>query len=382
MPKHTSEMMTYIDEVTGLEVCQLTSGESNDYHMYFTDNSFTADDASIYFISDRGSPTGNVYNLFVMDLNTGTMEQVTHEKGGIRSCTKSAEGEYLVYVTGNQLKACNTRTGTTDVIFEVGPDRRLDHPFISPDKKRVGVPCNEATDVVRGANYAGFKESMYAIKKSWIVMADIDGKSSKEVYEDTHWMGHFQFAPDDPNTAMFCHEGPWNLVHQRIWLLDTRTGASRPCFRQGEGDCVGHEFWTRDGQIFFDNRRSGHDGTITSDKQQATIEKACSTERPYVGLADKDGVVVRTIDMPYYCNHYHANRENSFLVGDENDNLVAIEIGSDIPKLVTMCNHATSWRTQRTHCHPTFSWNDKRVLFTSDRDGSCNLYLFDFNQIS
>ena len=28
---------------------------------------------------------------------------------------------------------------------------------------------------------------------------------------------------------------------------------------------------------------------------------------PFVGLVDRNGNVVKRIDMPFYCNHYHAN---------------------------------------------------------------------------
>ena len=54
---------------------------------------------------------------------------------------------------------------------------------------------------------------------------------------------------------MFCHEGPWNYVQQRIWLINMKTGDFWPCFRQTEDDCVGHEFWSQKGDIIFDNRR-------------------------------------------------------------------------------------------------------------------------------
>ncbi|WP_396897324.1 oligogalacturonate lyase family protein [Neobacillus bataviensis] len=41
----------------------------------------------------------------------------------------------------------------------------------------------------------------------------------------------------------------------------------------------------------------------------------------------------------------------------------------------TLCTHNTSWSTHQTHCHPTFSWDNKKILFTSDREGTTNLYL-------
>ena len=84
----------------------------------------------------------------------------------------------------------------------------------------------------------------------------------------------------------------------------------KPCFRQDEEDSIGHEFWTQDGYIFFDDRGPGHDGTITSARTQAVATDVPVNQNamiPFVGLADRNGNVVKRIDMPYYCNHYHAN---------------------------------------------------------------------------
>ena len=65
------------------------------------------------------------------------------------------------------------------------------------------------------------------------------------------------------------------------------------------------------------------------------------------------------------------------LVGDEVDDIVLVDISSDKAVLSTLCNHGTSWNTSSTHAHPTFSWENDKVLFASDRDGlgKCNIYM-------
>ena len=131
-----------------------------------------------------------------------------------------------------------------------------------------------------------------------------------------------------------------------------------PCFRQEEQDSVGHEFWTRDGYVFFDHRGPAHDGTITSNRTQAVAANVAVNENamaPFVGLADTKGNVVRKIDMPYYCNHYHTNLENTILVGDDVDDLVLIDISTSVAKPTSFCNYKTSWHAQTAHCHPTSS---------------------------
>lgn len=372
--EYASEKRFYRDELTGREVCRLT-GTSNNYHLYFTDNSFTLGDREIYFLSDRGSPRPGIYNIFRMDLETGAMVQITDEASGVEGhTTKTPESDIVIYRTGNQLKKLMTRDGRTEVIYEENGFFQLGAPFISPDKKNVAVIRNERVNIKRGENYKGFKEMMYAVKLGYITLISLASGAATDVFTDTHQLGHLQYAPDDSEIIMFCHEGPWNLVHQRIWLMNLRSREVFPCFRQGEDDCVGHEFWTRDGLIFFDNRQAGHDGTITSDKTQATIQPVTGGDAPYVGLADKTGNVLRTIEMPYYCNHYHAGETNTLLVGDAVEDLVLIDLSEAKAKCETLCTHHTSWRTSIAHAHPTFSWNSDRILYTSDRDGHLNLY--------
>ncbi|RBW69725.1 oligogalacturonate lyase family protein [Bacillus taeanensis] len=379
---YSSEKRLYRDEKTGKKIWQLTADGSNNYHFYFTDNSFTLGDQEIYFLSDRASKKPEIYNLFKMDLTSGLIQQLTNEKEGIAPSyhTKTPESDLVVYVSGNKVKKLDTKTLEATVIYEERANIDLGHPFIAPNKKYIGLARNEKISIARGANYKGFKETMYAVKKGWITLIYLDGTKVIDVYEDTHWLGHFQFSPDDSTIGMFCHEGPWNLVDQRMWLLDLVDRTVQPCFRQVEDDCVGHEFWATDGKIFFDNRRKGHDGTITSNKTQATIQSAYGDQIPYIGLADKNGEVLKKIDMPYYCNHYHANRNNTLLVGDEVEDLVLIDISGDEAKIETLCQHQTSWYTQQTHCHPTFSWSNEKILYTSDRDGRNNLYLIELNE--
>ncbi len=72
----------------------------------------------------------------------------------------------------------------------------------------------------KGPNYTGFKENFYRVKDGRVTIAYLDGSGWFDAFKDTHWAGHFQWCPDDPTIGTYCHEGPWNLVNQRIWLFD------------------------------------------------------------------------------------------------------------------------------------------------------------------
>ncbi len=385
-----SEIHTFNDPKTGREIWQLTN-TGNNHHLYFTENSFDAEKDEIIFLSDRASgedrpPHENsCYNLFHMDLRSGEIVQLTDESGvedgrpsGVGSVTKTPDSQIVVYKTGGQIKKLDMATGRTTVIYEEVGNYSLGAPSIAPNRRYVAFCRDEKVDVPRGPNYTGFKESFYLTKDGRITVAYLDGSGWYDAFKDTHWVGHFQFCPDDSTLGTFCHEGPWNLVTQRIWLLDLASREAKPCFRQNERDSVGHEFWTQDGYVFFDDRGPGHDGTITSDRTQAVATDVQVNQNaviPFVGLADRNGNVVRRIDLPYYCNHYHANPDHTCLVGDDVDDLVLIDVSRPQASPVVLCNHRTSWHTQSSHCHPTWSWDGTRILYASDFGGRINLYM-------
>ncbi len=378
-----SEMREFRDKKTGRAVRQLTQ-IGNNVHLYFTENSFDIHRNEIIFVSDRAAGQNAAphehphYNLFRMSLDTGEIVQLTDEPTSVGSVTKTPDSQIVVYATNGQLKKLDTVSGQTIVLYEETGSCSVGAPSIACNRRYIAFSRNEKVDAPRGPNYTGFKESFYRIKDGRITVAYLDGSGAFDLYRDTHWLGHFQFCPDDPTIATFCHEGPWNLVTQRIWLLDFVSRQARPCFRQDEQDSVGHEFWTQDGYIFFDNRGPGHDGTITSSRTQAVASEVPVNQNvmiPFVGLADRNGQVVRRIEMPFYCNHYHANPDNTVLVGDDVDDLVLIDIANEPARLTPLCCHHTSWHTQSSHCHPTWSWEGGKILYASDWDGKVNLYL-------
>lgn len=365
-----SEMKRINDSLLGTETLQLTTSGIN-YHMYFTENSFDIDGKEIYFLSNKGNDGKEIFNIFYMDLQTGEMIQLTDDTAGVTGgITKTPDSELIAYITGHELRVYNTRTKENICIY-TDPDMDISSPSISCDKRKIGFVRNEDNDVIyAGPNYTGFEDKMFAIKDGRISVCRIDGSGFYDVVRDTHWVGHFQFSPDDPDVAMFCHEGPWNEVDQRIWITNIRTRDFWPCFRQGKSDCVGHEFWTKSGDIIFDNRRDGHDGTISSNKIQVYAKPIPhADQKPYFGFAHKDGTVYRKIKMPFYCNHYFANYDLSLFVGDAVDDLVLIkpdETGNT--RLIKLLAHNTTWAYQRSHCHPTFSYDGRKILYAADTD--------------
>ena len=380
-----SEMSTYIDKKSGKEIIQLTNSGVN-YHLYFTENSFNVDDKTIIYRHRDGSlqKPESAVNLFKLDLETGIRTQLTDfDAMGVTAkvFNKTNDGKKLFYNTDRELYSIDVESGEQTLLAVCPAGYTFGATSVSYDNRYVAIVAGgESYASIKSSheNYGGFLENFYGIKSGRIMIAAVDGSGFETIYEDTHWLGHVQFAPDTNEFITYCHEGPWNYVQQRIWMLNTITRRSKPCYIQAKDDSVGHEFWTRDGLVFFDNRGRGHDGTITSDKGQAvTISADGPDDIPLVGFVDKDCNLLRTIELPYYCNHYHANKDNTRLVADAVDDIVLIDISGDEPKLEVLCEHNTSWRWQAVHGHPTWSWSNDAILYASDRDreGEPQLYL-------
>src|SRR4030067_1058243 len=229
-----SEIRTFKDEKTGRTIHQLTS-TGNNVHLYFTENSFDSQKNEIIFLSDRASGEDKaphertLFNLFRMDLNSGEITQITDEtplpgedssrNGLVQSVTKTPDSEIIVYKIGSQFRKLNTRNGENIKIYE---DQLYGFgaPSIAPDRRAVAFCRNEKVKVLDGPNYTGFKDRYYLIKDGRITLAYLDGSGWFDVFKDTHQVGHFQFCPTDSTLGSYCHEGPWNLVTQRIWLFD------------------------------------------------------------------------------------------------------------------------------------------------------------------
>lgn len=379
-----SEMTSYIDKKSGREIIKLTNSGTN-VHFYFTENSFTLGDKEIIYrrrVTSCANTQGE--ELFAMNLETGESVQITDFASRFKETkyyTKTPDSRYIVFFGDEDMYVLDRNTNETRLILKCPVGYTLCSPNISRDAKYVAVAMNDIPNLPKKynhENYNGFKENFYAHKNGNIALVKMDGTWSEIIFKDTHWLGHVQFAPDSNEYISYCHEGPWNYVQQRIWILNTITRTVKPCFIQEEDDSIGHEFWTRDGLLCFDNRGKGHDGTITSDKKQAvTVTEDSGDSIPWIGFADKDCKLVRRLDVPFYCNHYHANIDNSLLVADAVEDLVLIDISTDIAELQTLCEHNTSWRWQDVHCHPCWSWSNDKILFASDyeKEGFTQLYM-------
>lgn len=71
--------------------------------------------------------------------------------------------------------------------------------------------------------YIGYEEIEAARPYSMIYDLHLKTKKVRILYEEKRWIGHINTSPTQAHLLTFCHEGPWDQVDHRIWVLDRNT---------------------------------------------------------------------------------------------------------------------------------------------------------------
>jgi oligogalacturonide lyase len=176
------------------------------------------------------------------------------------------------------------------------------------------------------------------------------------VWEEKTWIGHVNTSPTQAHLLTFCHEGPWEMVDNRIWGMDLGSGDVWKIRPRQDEEIVGHEYWHADGE------RIGYHGAWPDGRKLFGHVRCDNTERVEV-------------DFPFETGHIHSN-DHRLIVGDAGS---VVRLwrwngeGYDGPRV--LCEHRCSKHIQNLHVHPRFSPDGTEVLFTSDRSGYGNVYL-------
>ena len=357
------EMRTVKDACSGVEVTQFTDYKGHSHHFYFTNPGWYDRGRKLLISSDRNNRT----NLFGVDLVTGHIEQLSdlepvplpRELEFHRAC-KNPVREEVYFWHDLRLLALDLIAGGTRVLYEIDPRWCVSMTNCSADGRYVYCGTWEdlsnrfRVDLLRG--YVGFAEIWEAKPLSQILEVATDGSGGRVSYEEKYWIGHVNTSPVRDNLLTFCHEGPWDRVDCRIWGLEPTTGKAWKIRPTSEGERVGHEYWYADGV-----RIGYHGGRVDG--------------RPILGRIRYDDTDRFEADFPGQTGHIFSHDEN-VIVGD-GDGVIRTwkwENGRYVGPRV-LCRHDSSMHIQQAHPHPRISPDGKNVVFTSDREGYCNVYM-------
>jgi len=362
------EWSEYRDRVSGLTVRQLTNYKGHSYHTYFTNSGWYDGGKRLIFGSDRANET----NLFSVDLTTGAITQVTHFPRVPGEDMVNALQDVCVNPNRNEayfwlkrdLIALDLHSGAHRIIYHAA-EGLLHHSNSCTADGQFICTClaedlSDRIEMDLSHGFIGFEEYFTARPHCQILRVAVDGSRSDIMHEEDCWIGHVNPSPTHPQLLSFCHEGPWNLVDQRIWGFDLNTGRAWKIRPTEKGDALGHEYWLADGESL------GYHG--------------CVGGKNLFGFVRYDNTGHEEFPMDHGSDHYFSNDRNLIISdGPGGVDQVVLFRRKDgaIGAPRTLCQHRSSRHVQITHVHPRLTADSRQVLFTSDRSGYGNLYLVD-----
>jgi Tol biopolymer transport system component len=193
------------------------------------------------------------------------------------------------------------------------------------------------------------------------------GRSEEILRRERFWINHVLVNPHDRDRVLFCHE--YSALPDRMWLLNVATGACAPLPGQGNEEWYQHEFWSPDGRrVCFHGGQSGDEA------------------HGFCGWCSPDGAAYHKFEHVtpgrVYA-HYNLHPEGKAMVTDGEAQpgcISKVRLKDGRQEFEVLCRH-DSYRfgdDQRCHPHPSFTPDGGRVIFTSNRAGTSNVYVIDW----
>ena len=339
MEEWPSEMSEYQDEKTGARVRTLTKGPFKDQVIYQTHPMWTPEMVHLVFTSDR---SGGMLP-HAIEMKTGCLRCLTPK--GSSDFTLARKQDILFFMNGS-----GVYTVSVNQVF-----RGVSQPVRLGDRATI---CENAHGLTIDAD----EKTLYAAacfekEKRWgIVAFDIPSGQWHKVCEVDFKTGHVQANPFVPGQLMFCWE-TGGEAPQRMWAVKADGSDLRPFFKETRGEWVTHEVWWGSDRAIFtvwpydeEHEKQPH-GILSADLASGTP----------------------AVHNQYNAWHTHGSPDGKWAVGDDFDrNLWLIQISTGERRLLTQ-GHLTPGGTN--HPHPSFTPDNKAVIFTSSLHGQDDVFL-------
>jgi len=370
----------YTDSYSGREIIRLTDHLGHSSHLYFTDPCWLQDNRSFIFASDRQNAT----NLYSYHLDSAEIRQLTDLKrdGGERpaGCFSQVANCHYFWWRG-QLIELDVDTLVERTVYEVpaGMTATDARPGVTSDAKYV---CTRIMEELKSSGvdfaYSHFRDRFNAKPFCQILRIEIATGKAEIIHEDRCYITHENASPTLPDIMTFCHEGPWDLVGQRIWGLNIQTGETwKIRSQEGLNIAIGHEYW------FDDGIHIGYHGRFTD-----------GGEHHIYGRCKWDNSDLVEVDFPYHSTHFCSKNEN-LIVGDGTAAAVFSQQGDAEPFIQlfswdgqryenprVLAYHRSTFNDQHAHCHPRFTPDGKYVMYSSDLNRYANIYLVEVGDVA
>jgi len=380
MSKHTVRTMPFVtstDRGTGAKVTRLTPRDVTCHRNYFYQKCFTNDGSKLIFAGEFGPAPSPNWNYHLLDLEAKTALQLTEGEGeNTFGGFMSPDDKYLYFVRAERhLIRLDLATLKEDIAYTVPQGWVGYGTWVanSTCTKLVGIEI-AASDWFPLTDWKKFGEMFHTKPRCRLFSVDLATGRQTVIFEQKGWLGHPQYRPFDDNTVAYCHEGPHDLIDARMWFIN-EDGTNRRCGKEHlNGESCTHEFWVPDGSamIYVSYLKDSPERWIRSLDPVTLADKPLTQMPPCSHLmSNHDGTLI----VGDGCGPAPAD-SNEMLKGDPYLHLFDLKAGTTR----RIAHHDSSWgvykgNRQVTHPHPSFTPDEKQVLFSADGDGEPGLYL-------
>jgi len=354
-------MIAYRDRATGAQVWQVTEGPAINHPTYFLQSSFFPSGREMFFTSYR---TGSA-QLFDVSLDSGEPRQITgREAIHPFSAALHRDGETLVFTRGGGLWAIDQRTLAERRIFH-HPGAQLGECSISRDGEWLT---------------AAFKSTVSFGNQCGLVAGRFDGTGWHSI-PFPRTVIHPQFHPLEPEWIEFAGDPAPRMHRVR------RDGGGMEClYQHGNDEFLVHEtFLGETGDLVFTVWPRALCRMDWTTRQIATIAEynawhiapdrrgrrvVCDTNHPDEGLQIVD---IATGARRQLCLSESSNQGTQW----RHSRYAAAEDFAQATKALSWMENAadTVYGPQWSHPHPSWSTDETKVAFASDRTGTAQVYV-------
>jgi oligogalacturonide lyase len=216
--------------------------------LYLTNNGFTRDEKGLVF----DKRIGKRWQLMFCDLSTYEIIPLPEiEKLRERGAVVASKTNEIFYSTNTELHLFNldskkdSRIWTAPSGFSFSPISTLANGDAVAFSLQEKISLETRTEVLHSESKEKFMK-----KPLGIIMTGTREKgiwTFREVLRENASMNHTQINTVDGKTILYSHEGPAELLEQRMWLVDSDGKNKRPLRKESPEDRITHEFWLEDG---------------------------------------------------------------------------------------------------------------------------------------
>lgn len=346
------EVTEYTDRKTGRLIRQLTNAHCINHHPFFLIPAYDRQMRWLFFVSHRlGAP-----QLFAVERDSMRLVQLTEVEHLIEwSVHPDLSGKYVYFTTAEGGWRLELSTQKIEQLFAFGTEKAtgagmvaggMGTTALSPSGRYWAVPFHTAD----GSRIMVYDTVLNMLTK----------------VTDHDMIAHMQFCPDDDTLLFFAGN-----FTSRIWTIRIDGTEKRQHGRREKGQWITHESWL-----------AGRREIMYVDWPHA------------VRAISIDSGSVRTL-ISFHAWHPISNVAGTRIIADTNcpdSGIITFNV-TPPAHMEVLCmpdssNAGEHWKgpfpyengpvfvyaPQHTHPHPRFSFDDKFVVFTSDKTGFAQVY--------